>query len=194
MNDTIAEVETVKAAVELPSPFAGVVTALHAEEGETVPVGTPIISIDVGGATATDVPADAAVEDLVPGLPGEGSVPAEEKQLTLVGYGPREETGRRRRRRPPTAASAAAHVSFNLPPEPAGPAPDVEEPAPEPAARVLAKPPVRKLAKSLGVDLAVVRPTGPNGTVSREDVQSAADQWSVSGNGGQSQPSTVEPN
>ena len=48
VNDTIAEVETVKAAVELPSPFAGVVTALHADEGETVPVGTPIISIEVG--------------------------------------------------------------------------------------------------------------------------------------------------
>ncbi len=49
VNDTIAEVETVKAAVELPSPFAGVVTGLHADEGETVPVGTPIISIEVGG-------------------------------------------------------------------------------------------------------------------------------------------------
>src|SRR6478735_12539255 len=52
VNDTIAEVETVKAAVELPSPYAGVVTALHADEGETVPVGTPIISIDTGGAGA----------------------------------------------------------------------------------------------------------------------------------------------
>ena len=56
VNDTIVEVETVKAAVELPSPFAGVVTALHADEGETVPVGTPIISIDTGGA-------DAATDD-----------------------------------------------------------------------------------------------------------------------------------
>jgi 2-oxoisovalerate dehydrogenase E2 component (dihydrolipoyl transacylase) len=52
--------------------------------------------------------------------------------------------------------------------------------------RALAKPPVRKLAKNLGVDLATVAPTGPNGTVSRDDVQSAADpQWSVSGNSGQ---------
>src|SRR5579885_2257875 len=66
VNDTIAEVETVKAAVELPSPWAGVVTALHAGEGETVPVGTPIISIDVGGAQAP-----APTEDLVPGLMGE---------------------------------------------------------------------------------------------------------------------------
>jgi pyruvate dehydrogenase E2 component (dihydrolipoamide acetyltransferase) len=62
-------------------------------------------------------------------------------------------------------------VSFNLPPEPAGPEPSLEEPAP---ARVLAKPPVRKLAKDLGVDLATVAPTGPNGTVSRDDVRAAA--------------------
>src|SRR5689334_25411088 len=63
VNDTIAEVETVKAAVELPSPWAGVVTALHAAEGETVPVGTPIISIDTGGSSTP-----AAVEDMVPSL------------------------------------------------------------------------------------------------------------------------------
>src|SRR3954466_11667691 len=90
VNDTIAEVETVKAAVELPSPWAGVVTALHAAEGETVPVGMPIISIDTAGTpgAAVDVgraPADvaAATEDLVPGLPGEtGSAgPGEEKQM-----------------------------------------------------------------------------------------------------------------
>src|ERR1700750_2351620 len=66
VNDTIAEVETVKAAVELPSPFAGAVAALHAEEGDTVPVGTPITSIDTGG----DVD-PASTEDFVPGLPGE---------------------------------------------------------------------------------------------------------------------------
>src|SRR4051812_28086225 len=110
VNDTIAEVETVKAAVELPSPWAGVVTALHAAEGETVPVGTPIISIDTSGASGdsgdsgdsgrTAAETAAATEDLVPGLPGEtgAAVPGEEKQMTLVGYGPREETGGRRRR------------------------------------------------------------------------------------------------
>jgi pyruvate dehydrogenase E2 component (dihydrolipoamide acetyltransferase) len=184
VNDTIAEVETVKAAVELPSPWAGVVTALHAAEGETVPVGAPIISIDTAGAGGPP-----PTEDLVPGLPGEtGTVappptPAagEEKQMTLVGYGPREEsTGRRRRRRAPVT-NAGAQTAFNIPPAKAG------HPAPEPAAvepeeaparpaahRVLAKPPVRKLAKDLGVDLGSVTPTGPNGTISREDVQSAA--------------------
>jgi 2-oxoisovalerate dehydrogenase E2 component (dihydrolipoyl transacylase) len=186
VNDTIAEVETVKAAVELPSPFAGVVTALHAAEGETVPVGTAIISIETGEAEATPAgsAASAAGEDLVPavpGLPGEGALPGEEKQMTLVGYGPREESGGRRRRRRPEAAGAQA--SFNLPPAAvAHPAPapaEVETPE-EPvhgrsgAHRVLAKPPVRKLAKTLGVDLTSLTATGPNGTISRDDVQSAA--------------------
>jgi pyruvate dehydrogenase E2 component (dihydrolipoamide acetyltransferase) len=188
VNDTIAEVETVKAAVELPSPWAGVVTALHAAEGETVPVGTPIISIDTAGAgsdvarTTGEANAEAGA-DMVPGLPGETgtAMPADEKQMTLVGYGPREETGGRRRRRS-AAAAAGAQTAFNVPPggsaHPA-PEPQVEEPD-EPARgraiahRVLAKPPVRKLAKSLGVDLTSVTPTGPHGTISRDDVQSAA--------------------
>lgn len=186
VNDTIAEVETVKAAVELPSPFAGVVTALHAAEGETVPVGAPIISIDTTGS----VPATAQ-EDLVPavpGIPGEGALPAaepgagEEKQMTLVGYGPREESGGRRRRRRPEAAAPGAQAAFNVPPgdtTPPAPPPEAEQ-QPEPARsrpaahRVLAKPPVRKLAKTLGVDLTDVTPTGPDGTISRDDVQSAA--------------------
>jgi pyruvate dehydrogenase E2 component (dihydrolipoamide acetyltransferase) len=107
-------------------------------------------------------------------------VPGEEKQLTLVGYGPREEAGGRRRRR--GAAAAGAQTAFNVPPGAADnetPPPHVEEPE-EPvrgraaAHRVLAKPPIRKLAKSLGVDLGAVTPTGPNGTISRDDVQSAA--------------------
>ncbi|MCW2496830.1 dihydrolipoamide acetyltransferase family protein [Jatrophihabitans sp.] len=145
VNDTIAEVETVKAAVELPSPFAGVVTALHAAEGETVPVGKSIISIDVGGAAA--------------GAPAE-----EEQQLTLVGYGPRDETATpRRRHRPPVVDAAPPATESAAPTEPARPA----------AHRVLAKPPVRKLAKTLGVDLGSLVATGPNGTVSREDVQQA---------------------
>jgi 2-oxoisovalerate dehydrogenase E2 component (dihydrolipoyl transacylase) len=182
VNDTIAEVETVKAAVELPSPYAGKVTALLAEEGTTVPVGTPIISIDTGADTGADTGSAgaanvAAGEDMVPSVPGEAGT--EEKQLTLVGYGPREESGRRRRRRSTngTAATEGTHVSFNIPPAPAGPEPtavDEAPAAPAPAARALAKPPVRKLAKSLGVDLSTVAPTGPNGTVSRDDVQAAA--------------------
>jgi pyruvate dehydrogenase E2 component (dihydrolipoamide acetyltransferase) len=101
--------------------------------------------------------------------------------MTLVGYGPREETGARRRRRRAEAAAAGTQAAFNIPPGAAShpaPAPADEEPDDEPARgrahRVLAKPPVRKLAKTLGVDLTSVTPTGPHGTISREDVQSAA--------------------
>jgi len=167
VNDTICEVETVKAAVELPSPFAGVVTALHAAEGETVPVGTAIISVDVSpGAVAAasdteQAPAPTAgssAEDMVPTLPAAASGAeigaAEERQMTLVGYGPQEGGSRRRRKVTPSAADPAAARLV--------------------AHRVLAKPPVRKLAKTLGVDLASVPASGPNGTVSREDVAAAA--------------------
>jgi pyruvate dehydrogenase E2 component (dihydrolipoamide acetyltransferase) len=245
VNDTIAEVETVKAAVELPSPYAGVVAALHAAEGETVPVGTPIISIETGapddqqpgpagagpqgaadlGARAADDPAGvdrAAAVDMVPSLPGEGGAASgEEKQLTLVGYGPREESGGRRRRRSPAAGgaglaaatTAGAQTSFNLPPATAArqaavdpgvsvesdesdgpvldapPAAATTAPTARPPAKPLAKPPVRKLAKALGVDLATVTPTGPNGSVSREDVASAH-QWSVTPANGQLQATT----
>src|SRR3954451_17374124 len=167
VNDTIAEVETVKAAVELPSPWAGVVTALHAAEGETVPVGTAIISIE----TSAPAVANASAEDLipalpvdaVPGMPGEGALPGEEKQMTLVGYGPREESGGRRRRRRAPLAAAGANTAFNLPPAfdvhptppPAAVEPSTEDDPLRPGGhRALAKPPVRKLAKTLGVDLA----------------------------------------
>ena len=188
VNDPIAEVETVKAAVELPSPFAGVVSALHAAEGETVLVGAPIISIDTdpggpGPAPQRTAPAPAA--DLVPMLPVAAPTPdsGEEQQLTLVGYGPQAGAGTRRRRRPAPSAPGM-HTAFNLPPVAApgdgSAAVPVLEPEPESpryrgAHGVLAKPPVRKLAKSLGVDLAGLTPTGPNGTISREDVTQAGD-------------------
>ncbi|HEY9323849.1 MAG TPA: biotin/lipoyl-containing protein, partial [Agromyces sp.] len=59
LNQTIAEVETAKAVVELPSPFAGRVATLHAAEGEVIAVGSVLISFDVAGADAPahDVPA-----------------------------------------------------------------------------------------------------------------------------------------
>ena len=119
VNDTIAEVETVKAAVELPAPWAGVVTGIHAAEGETVPVGTAIISIDVApgadASTAAPPPAGSATEDMVPTPPGPAEEPAEEKQMTLVGYGPQDGAGGRRRRRP-TPPSAGVQTAVNVPP------------------------------------------------------------------------------
>jgi 2-oxoisovalerate dehydrogenase E2 component (dihydrolipoyl transacylase) len=160
VNQVIVEVETAKAAVELPSPYAGVVAELHAAEGETVEVGAPIITIDT--APSADSGSDAP--------PSEASKPqSQERQSVLVGYGPRVGSAKRRARKaPPPPETPSANPAFNVTPTP--PAPD----SPETRHRVLAKPPVRKLAKTLGVDLTMVAPTGPNGTVSRADVEQAA--------------------
>ena len=160
VNQTLVEVETAKAAVELPSPYAGVVTELHAAEGDTVDVGTPIITIDV----AASAPAAAAAAQ--PAAAETAAAEPEERQSVLVGDGPRGATRRRARKAAPDTPSA--HPAFNV--APTQPPAD----APETRHRVLAKPPVRQLAKSLGVDLATVQPTGPNGTVSRADVEQAA--------------------
>src|SRR5690242_15068211 len=111
VNQIIVEIETAKAAVELPCPWAGVVTELHAEPGQTVNVGEPIVTIDVdpGGAAA---PAPAAA----PAAQAETN-----GQAMLVGYGPKATTTKRRPRKNASAPAAAA--------------------APPPAAPVTATPP-----------------------------------------------------
>ncbi|MCT2586426.1 dihydrolipoamide acetyltransferase family protein [Actinophytocola gossypii] len=158
VNQIIVEIETAKAAVELPCPWAGVVTELHAQPGETVNVGTPIVTIDVdpGGAAA----------------PAGGD---QNGQAMLVGYGPKAATTKRRARK---AASADASIATAPPPAPVEPAPPVVPDTPaalvEPAALVpLAKPPVRKLAKDLGVDLRSLTGTGDGGVITRADVERA---------------------
>jgi 2-oxoisovalerate dehydrogenase E2 component (dihydrolipoyl transacylase) len=169
VNQTLVEIETAKAAVELPSPYAGVVTELHVAPGDTVDVGRPIITIDTapGGAApgAVEVPTGT-------GLAGEG------RQAVLVGYGPKADGPGRRRSRVGTAIAPDPGWAPTQPEaaeaEPVAAGPDESELAAATAAPVLAKPPVRLLAKNLGVDLAGVVATGPNGTVSREDVEQAA--------------------
>ncbi|MYW73198.1 biotin/lipoyl-containing protein, partial [Pseudonocardia sp. SID8383] len=99
VNDVIVEIETAKAAVELPSPWAGTVGELLAEPGATVAVGTPIIAIDTGG-TAPDAGADTGAKIGEAGRDG--------RIATLVGYGPRQGSARRRPRREPTASAAPA--------------------------------------------------------------------------------------
>jgi len=175
VNQIIVEVETAKAAVELPSPFAGVVAALHCAEGDTVDVGKAIITIDTAPGSDAAPAVGSAHEDLVPSpAPAADAPPA--RQPVLVGYGPRAEgTAARRRRSHPGTPSAqrAFDVPSRIPPAEEAPTPAAAVRT-GPAHRVLAKPPVRKLAKTLGVDLAEVAATGPNGTVSRDDVQAAA--------------------
>ena len=192
VNDVVVEIETAKSLVELPSPYAGTVTAILVQEGETVDVGTPIIAIDDGkDAPAAAEPARPAALDL--SNPAAGSTNA-----TLVGYGPKSGAAQRKARRgPATAATMAGSAtqmqvqgSFTLggadtsevvpadePPVPAVPAREARF-ADRPSGTwsvggVLAKPPVRKLARELGVDLASCTPSGPGGIVTADDVRAA---------------------
>jgi 2-oxoisovalerate dehydrogenase E2 component (dihydrolipoyl transacylase) len=148
VNQAIVEIETAKSLVELPCPFAGEVSELLAEQGETVDVGRPIISI----ATSSPEPADGSDR---PGKSPESTATADEEDpKLLVGYGAREVQSKRRRSR-----TVPGEVK--------------DSPAVQPTAetgRPKASPPVRKLAKDLGLNLHAVEPTGPGGICTREDV------------------------
>ncbi|MEI7033922.1 dihydrolipoamide acetyltransferase family protein [Streptomyces pratensis] len=174
-GQVVCEVETAKAAVELPIPFDGVVHELRFPEGTTVDVGQVIIVVDVApdsgdAAPAAEAPAQEPVESADPGDDAPKS-----RTPVLVGYGVAESSTKRRPRKraaaAPEAAAAVAAVQAELNGHgtPAAPAP-----ADVPDARPLAKPPVRKLAKDLGVDLTTVTPTGKDGIITREDVHAAA--------------------
>jgi 2-oxoisovalerate dehydrogenase E2 component (dihydrolipoyl transacylase) len=196
VNQVIVEIETAKSLVELPSPFDGVVTDLLVPEGQTVDVGTPIISVDVAAdagaasAGAEDVAlaevnapsaGSQAVEDLVPSPPEEGArepgiegspAPKIERQAVLVGYGVKLGTTTRRARKGSKAGGGSG--AGRLPEEPAAPPAATGNGSAAAPERPMAKPPVRKLAKDLGVDLAALTGSGPEGTITREDVQAAA--------------------
>ncbi|MEE4545325.1 dihydrolipoamide acetyltransferase family protein [Streptomyces sp. V4-01] len=181
-GQVVCEVETAKAAVELPIPYDGVVSEIRFGEGTTVDVGTAIIVVDAGsGAEPAAGPAaePPAVKAPAPAPAPAAEEPAEQapkRQAVLVGYGVAPSATTRRPRKQPSGAGQAAPAALNGHAAPAAPAPAPAAPAPPaPAAeRPLAKPPVRKLAKDLGIDLATVAPTGPNGVVTREDIRAAA--------------------
>ena len=207
VNDVVVEIETAKSLVELPSPYAGTVTALLVPEGQTVPVGTPIIAIGEPGA-AGDEPATSSdpADPAAPAAPEEpldlSNPSAGAQNATLVGYGPRSGSALQRARRgpatAPTMAGSAAQMqvqgSFTLgQADTSEVVPADEEPVPATSARsstdvgsrssgtwsvgrVRAKPPVRKLAKELGVDLRALTPSGPDGLVTADDVEAAAGQ------------------
>jgi 2-oxoisovalerate dehydrogenase E2 component (dihydrolipoyl transacylase) len=185
INDIVCEIETAKSIVELPSPYAGVVSAILAPEGETIAVGTPIIAVGDPAAPSGDAPTEPEMEIDLSNPAASGSGEGE----SLVGR-MKADRGPTRRARKVASGTLATHIqaqaSFETglasplveaeDPEPAVPARSQQpaEPLEPAAARVLAKPPVRKLAKDLGVDLATLEATGPNGTISREDVEAAA--------------------
>ncbi|WP_066302154.1 dihydrolipoamide acetyltransferase family protein [Arthrobacter luteolus] len=208
INDVIVEIETAKSLVELPSPFAGTVTGLLVQEGQTVDVGTPIFQVSSGA------PAESAAKPPAPAAPaaapaGNDSPPSS----SLTGSGPKADAVTRRPRRagvpapaqdaqaaPQAAPEAAPASPESASPESASPAvsagtaatgasetqqPARQDPRTQAVAtagaavqdrlnqllqRVLAKPPVRKAAKDLGINLADVPATGAGGEVTKQDL------------------------
>jgi pyruvate dehydrogenase E2 component (dihydrolipoamide acetyltransferase) len=180
VNQVLVEIETAKSLVELPSPWAGVVTQLLATSGDTVLVGTPIVEIDTdpAGSAPVEVAAAAGAD-----AAGGGAV--------LVGYGTGgAATSRRARVAAASASGPAVGGGVITAPAPVGAVPAATVGTPTAGAgrsgnvapsapsvtvvsgsgHALAKPPVRKLARDLGLDLDVVAGTGPGGIVTREDV------------------------
>ncbi|WP_062137649.1 dihydrolipoamide acetyltransferase family protein [Demequina aestuarii] len=190
VNQPIVEIETAKSLVELPCPFEGVVSRLLVQEGETVEVGVAILEVDVdpNGEAPSEAPsadesasespsaepvqsARSAREDLsvdaastasrsgapetsTPDAADAGAAESSDEGsgAVLVGYGVKAGSAHRRPRKDESV-------------EPVGGAQDLGD------YPVLAKPPVRKLARDLGVDLTTITPSGPGGMVTREDVE-----------------------
>ena len=166
LNQPLVDIETAKATVELPSPYAGTVVTLHGEPGDVMEVHKPLITFDVGGsasapAAAATAEAPAAKEP----AKNEGSV-GEGREAVLIGYGVANEDAvvTRKHRRPGAAAPAAPVAQV------------------APAAPVLASvtgfaprstPPVRLYAKQHGVDIETLRGTGRDGLITRSDVEQA---------------------
>ena len=200
----IVEIETAKAVVELPCPWDGTVARLLAEEGQTVEVGVPIIAVEVG---TSDTAERATVSAAAPAesTPGDdASADDAGAHSVLVGYGVKTSSTTRRARRAAAGRAETAEVPTAVePPEvPAEPAARSQsEPAqsqPAQSKPTLAKPPVRKLAKDLGISLAALAGSGPDGSITRNDVQRAADtgtpvRSAESGNGSRAATSATVP-
>jgi len=231
INDIVVEIETAKSIVELPSPFGGTVQAILVQEGEMVPVGTPIIAIqgegeEVAALPESSVPSNQARSARGSTMEIDLSNPAASgggEGESLVGRMKAERGPQRRARKgaaaPATDAGAQAQMQLQgafapggaqsqevtpadeaavpaesaAPAAPAEPAPALVPPAaqtPPSELRALAKPPVRKLAKDLGVDLQSLTGSGEGGVVTRADVEAAAGEAGTGEAGGAAMPAS----
>ena len=156
-DQTLAEMETDKAVVELPSPKAGKIVRLHAAEGDIVPVGSVLVTIEESaerpvGEAAAVAPIPPAPAAAVPPAPAPTArAPAAEEPYTGSVVGRLEEA-------PEELAPGLPAIT-----------------APRPGSEILALPSVRALAKELDVDLATIRGTGSGGRILKQDVQDVAE-------------------
>ncbi len=161
LNQVIAEVETAKAVVELPSPYAGTIAILHEEPGTVVEVGSTIVSFEL--------PSDSG--DLTRGSedPSVAGMPSDDEGKrvpNLVGYGAEAEKRGRPQRRARKANGSAPPTTGDSPASAAVSSASTLE-------RPRSTPPVRKLARDLGLVLGAIPGTGPGGLVTRADVHAA---------------------
>ncbi|WP_231497175.1 dihydrolipoamide acetyltransferase family protein [Arthrobacter sp. MA-N2] len=179
VDQPIAEVETAKSMVEVPSPYAGIVAELHGEAGQTLDVGKPLISVAPVGASVPAEPKAAALEEEVTEAPA-ASIAAETYRTeekagsgnVLIGYGT-SGGGEARRTRPRKALGSSVAV-----PSAVAVAPDFAELAlsrtriPGKLSAVIS-PLVRKMARDHGVSLDALPGSGESGLVLRRDVEAA---------------------
>ena len=177
LNQPLVDIETAKATVELPSRYAGTVTALHGNVGDVLEVHKPLITFEVGGGAGASptagAPAAAAPSEPAPEKEAsdkqEGSV-GEGREAVLIGYGVANEDAivtRKHRRQSGSPAATAAAVA---PPAPVAQTSSVATP---PSLAPRSTPPVRLYAKQHGVDIASLTGTGRDGLITRGDVEQA---------------------
>jgi len=173
----VAEVETAKAVVEVPVPFAGRVTELHGQVGDVVVVGAPLITVAPAPAPPSAAPG------AVPGPEAAGAPQAAGSGNVLIGYGTSGGRARRRRAsRPPAGPGNTGRTGPAGAPAPAmgtaaaqaeAPAPATAPPRAAPRRVPVASPLIRQLARNAGLDLAAVPGSGPDGLITRHDVDAA---------------------
>ncbi|HEV7164124.1 MAG TPA: dihydrolipoamide acetyltransferase family protein [Gammaproteobacteria bacterium] len=144
VDQPLLSVETAKAVVDVPSPWAGKIAKLHGKAGDIIPTHSALVDFDIAGDSA----APAAKPAAAPAAAAKKSVPIEEDSGTVVGA-------------VPTSNDLVAETAI------------IRKKQKKDPARVKALPSVRILAKQLGVDLTDIEPTGKNDTVSADDVRRA---------------------
>ena len=180
VNQVLVEIETAKSLVELPSPFAGTVTAILVAEGQTVDVGTPIISVSSGADDAAPMPEEGdAASDTAGSISSEKAGQNHTGGAVLVGYGIKGNVASRRARPAAEAHAAATSTASGIAASAPATAPRPSSVPAASASAIIAKPPIRKLAKDLAVNLAEVTPTGLAGEITREDVVRQASQGTL---------------
>jgi len=180
LDQAIAEVQTDKAVVEIPSPAAGAILTLNVEEGQTVPLDTLLLTIEdarqdgLPAAPAASTPTNAAATVAAPAASTPPSAPAAQSGQNVQA---REEVGQL-----VETTSARATEPVVTPPGTNGANGHHDESGSgrwteasvAPQRRALATPAVRRLARELSIDIAAVRGSGPAGRVLAEDLRMAA--------------------